>query len=381
VPGKVYLVGAGPGDAGLLTLRAKRLLGQADAVVYDRLLSPRLLNFVPSTAEAFYVGKEASHHSLPQRDIEALLIRLAQTGKRVVRLKGGDPFVYGRGGEEGIALATAGIPFEVIPGVTSAVSVPAYAGIPVTHRQVATSFTIMTGHEVTESGEVTGASQAVYNPLGTLVVLMGVAQLPHIVNQLLAAARAPDTPVAIIRWGTRAQQATLTGSLGTIVDQVTKAGFTAPAIIVIGEVVNLRDQLAWAESRPLYGRRILVCAESEQLATEAADAVEDLGGEAFELSAERLDAAGLHEPPGLQALLHSWDLLSVDEVWQVSTVHDTSDWMENGLDRVVERLTLSLMQKAAIQTHWHRVTRYGDLTTLLSSAAAEFEPPVEVVPQ
>lgn len=323
----MYLVGAGPGDAGLLTLRAKRLLGQADAVVYDRLLTPRLLNFVPDRASAYYVGKEANHHSLPQNEIESLLIRLAQEGKRVVRLKGGDPFVYGRGGEEAMALKSAGIAFEVVPGVTSAISVPAYAGIPVTHRRVATSVTVMTGHEITNQGLPTAGQVASYPDKGTLVILMGVAQLPHLVQQQLAAGRLPSTPVAMVRSGTLAAQATVVATLETIVEVATAAEFASPAIIIVGDVVSLREEIQWAESRPLFGKRILICAETSATASHFADEVEDLGGEAFDISIALFKQHVTNFPsvvPGFQALERSWDLSHVDAVWIIPS-SDTED--------------------------------------------------------
>lgn len=374
--GKVYLVGAGPGTAGLLTLQAKRLLSRADAVVYDRLLTPRLLNFAPQSASAYYVGKEAHHHSLPQREIESLLIRLAQDGKRVVRLKGGDPFVYGRGGEEAMALRAAGIAFEVVPGVTSATSVPAYAGIPVTHRQVATSFTVITGHEMTEQdGEVT-SQDALYPSSGTLVILMGVAQLSKLVAQQLAAGRSPTTPVAVVRSGTLGAQATIVARLGTIVDAAAAANITSPAIIIIGDVVSLREEIAWAESRPLFGKRILICSEASDTSSACADEVEDLGGEAFDICLPHLAASLQNDPsvaPGLQALAHNWDLTKVDAVWVVpwkesANARDsdfTSNASQEWFERWMEKTGLPQMARNAMATRWQTAVISTSIESLI----------------
>jgi uroporphyrinogen III methyltransferase/synthase len=242
--GIVYLVGAGPGDPGLLTLRGAECLHRAEVVVYDRLINKALLGYAPQ-AELIDVGKKPRHHTLPQDEINALLIEKALAGKIVVRLKGGDPFVFGRGGEEGLALYEAGVPFEVVPGVTSAVAVPAYAGIPITHRDVACSALLITGHrtDCTLNPEADWARAAL--GADTLVFLMGVKNLPCIVEQLIAAGRPPETPVAMIRQGTHSEQVTVTGTLADIVERA--AGIRPPAIIVIGEVVRLRERLNWFE--------------------------------------------------------------------------------------------------------------------------------------
>ena len=241
--GAVYLVGAGPGDPGLITVRGLELLRKADVVVYDRLVNPRLLDEAPPQALRIFAGKLAGIHSLPQGQINTLLIAHARAGRRVVRLKGGDPFVFGRGGEEAEALAEAGIPFEVVPGVSSAVAVPAYAGIPVTHRGLASSFAVITGHEVSSSGEFHVEWERLATGVDTLVVLMAATTLPRIVPRLLAHGRPPETPVALIRWGTTEAQETITGSLGDIIEKV--AGLEPPVVAVIGEVVRLRDRLRW----------------------------------------------------------------------------------------------------------------------------------------
>jgi uroporphyrin-III C-methyltransferase len=237
--GRVFLVGAGPGDPGLMTVRGLACLRQADVVVHDRLLHPEVLDEVPPTAECLDVGKAPGRHASPQDAINALLITRAAAGKTVVRLKGGDPFVFGRGGEECQALAAAGIPFEVVPGVSSAIAVPAYAGIPLTHRAYASSFAVITGH----SGGAHPVDWPRLAQVDTLVVLMGVRHLPHIAGQLVACGRAPQTPVAVIHWGTTAAQTVVSG---TLVDIAEKAKtLRPPATIVIGEVVTLRRHLAW----------------------------------------------------------------------------------------------------------------------------------------
>ncbi len=248
--GKVYLIGAGPGDPGLITVRGLEVLRCADVVVYDRLIAPALLDEARPDAARIYVGKEHSHHTLPQADINALLIEHACHGEVVARLKGGDPFIFGRGGEEALALAAAGIPFEVIPGVTSAIAVPAYAGIPVTHRDVASTTTFITGHEDGRRAESGVEWARLAGCKGTLVFLMGVTNLPTIVKELIENGRPLDTPVAIIERGTTAQQRVIVGTLQDIHERARAAEIQPPSIIVVGEVVALRDQLGeWANER------------------------------------------------------------------------------------------------------------------------------------
>jgi uroporphyrinogen III methyltransferase/synthase len=262
--GKVYLVGAGPGDPGLITLRGAACIAGADAVVYDYLAAPELLSHARQGAEKIYVGKQGGAHTLSQEGINLLLVNLAAGGKTVCRLKGGDPFVFGRGGEEAEALVAAGIPYEVVPGVTSAVAAPAYAGIPVTHRRLTPAVAFVTGHE--EPGkEVSGIDwPALARGIGTLVFFMGVKNLPQIAARLVAHGRDPGTPVALVQWGTTARQRTVVGTLADIVARVARAGLQAPAITVVGEVVGLREKLAWFEKRPLFGRRIVVTRAREQ---------------------------------------------------------------------------------------------------------------------
>src|SRR2546426_464719 len=246
--GKVFLVGAGPGDPELITLKGLRCLRKADVVVFDRLICPDLLDEAPPKAQRVFVGKEPGCHSMKQEGINALLIKYARQGRLVVRLKGGDPFVFGRGGEEALALAHAGIKFEVVPGVSSAIAVPAYAGIPVTHRDHASSVTIVTGHE-----QHTQASSAVdWKTLakvkGTLVILMGVEALSHITQQLLDGGLSPDTAAAVIQQGTLPQQRVIAGTLVNIVERSKIANIKSPAVTVIGAVATLSGALAWFEA-------------------------------------------------------------------------------------------------------------------------------------
>jgi len=253
--GKVYLVGAGPGDPGLLTVRGKACLQAADCVVYDALVNPALLALAPR-AELVYAGKQAGRHSLPQGDINALLHTLAGRHAHIVRLKGGDPFVFGRGGEEALALAAAGIPFEVVPGVTSGIAVPAYAGIPVTHRGLARGVTFVTGHTDEQGRFLLEAADLPKR--GTVVVYMGVRSLPAMVRVLRESGRGGDTPAALLASGTYATQRVLVSDLEHIVARAQEEGIAAPALLIVGEVISLRDTLSWFEKRPLFGKRILL---------------------------------------------------------------------------------------------------------------------------
>ena len=242
-PGRVCLVGAGPGDPGLLTVRALERLREAEVVVYDRLVNPAILDEAPPEALRIFAGKRVGSRCLPQAEINAILIHHAGVGRLVVRLKGGDPFVFGRGGEEALALSEAGIPFEVVPGISSAIAVPAYAGIPVTHRGVAASFAVLTGHEDPSKGGDAVNLVKLATTVDTLVVLMAVGTFPRIVRALLANGRPPETPVALIRWGTTEAQEVRVGTLGDIVGRA--RGLEPPVVAVIGEVVRLRQRLDW----------------------------------------------------------------------------------------------------------------------------------------
>ncbi len=272
----VYLVGAGPGDPGLLTRRGEALLQRADVVVYDRLASPTLLELAPARAELVDVGKAPGRAAMGQEQINQLLVARGAAGLEVVRLKGGDPFVFGRGGEEAEACIAAGVPFEVIPGVTSAIAAAAYAGIPVTHRGLSTSFTVVTGHEDPAKGSSDTDWDALARTGGTLVVLMGAGRVGLIAEALLAGGRAPSTPVAAVRWGTRPNQRTLRGTLGKLGD----LGVESPSAIIIGAVAAL--DLRWFEQRPLFGKRIVVTRAREQ-ASELRTRLEQLGAEVIEL--------------------------------------------------------------------------------------------------
>jgi len=277
--GKVYLVGAGPGDPELLTLKAKRLLEKAEVVIYDYLAHPQLLDYA-SQAEKIYVGKTAGRHTLSQEEINELLVKKAQEGKIVLRLKGGDPFIFGRGGEEAEELVKNGVPFEIVPGVTSAIAVPAYAGIPLTHRAYASSVAFITGHEDPTKKNSAINWEKLATGVDTLVFLMGVGHLPLIVEQLLTYGRSPETPVAVIRWGTLPEQQTVRGTLSNIVAEVKRTGIKPPAIIVVGKVVELRDILNWWEKKPLFGKKILVTRAQGQ-ASLMVKQLQDLGARCY----------------------------------------------------------------------------------------------------
>ncbi|OGN91829.1 MAG: uroporphyrinogen-III C-methyltransferase [Chloroflexi bacterium RBG_13_50_10] len=263
--GKVYLVGAGPGDPGLITVKGLECLRKADVVIYDRLVDDSLLEEAAPDAEKIYVGKGRGCHAMEQKEINLLLISQAREGKTVVRLKGGDPFVLGRGGEEAELLAANNIPFEVVPGVSSAYAVPAYAGIPVTHRRLASSFTVVTGHEDPGKGESSIDWGRISTGSDTLVFLMGMGNLAQIVNKLIQNGRPPTTPVAVISQGTSPGQRTLVGTLEDIGRRAQKEGFEPPAVIVVGEVVKLREQIRWFDNLPLFGKRVLVTRAEHQI--------------------------------------------------------------------------------------------------------------------
>jgi len=274
--GKVFLIGAGPGDPGLFTLKGAECMRRADVIVYDYLAGKPLLVHARPDAEQIYVGKKGADHTMEQDDINALLVKLGQEGKVVARLKGGDTFIFGRGGEEAMALSQAGVPFEVIPGISSGYAVPAYAGIPVTHRGYTTEVAFVTGHEDPTKTESTINWEKLSTGVGTIVFFMGVKNLPYITERLTANGRSPETPVALIRWGTTPRQETITGTLADIVAKVKAAGFKAPAITIVGEVVKLREQLHWFEDRPLFGRRVVVTRSRSQ-ASDLVDALAEAG--------------------------------------------------------------------------------------------------------
>ncbi len=287
VAGTVYLVGAGPGDPDLITRRALELIAAADVILYDRLIPPGVLDGARADADLRYVGKEPGAASVPQEEIEAELIELARAGRSVVRLKGGDPFVFGRGGEEAQALAAAGVPFEIVPGVTAGVAAPAYAGIPVTHRDDASAVAFVTGHEdPSKDGSAIDWTALAAFP-GTLVFYMGVRNLERIAAAVVEGGRSPDEAAAVVSHGTLTSQRTATGTLADIAERAAEEGLTAPAVTIVGPVAALRETLAWLERRPLFGRSVVVTRAREQ-ASGLARRLAKLGAEVIEAPAIRI---------------------------------------------------------------------------------------------
>jgi uroporphyrinogen III methyltransferase/synthase len=287
--GMVYLVGAGPGDAGLLTLRGAELLRCADVVVYDALVNAELLQLAPKSAEVIYGGKRAKQQTISQSELNDLLISKAKAGKTVVRLKGGDPYVFGRGGEEAEQLADAGVKFEVVPGVSSFVAVPNYAGVPLTHRGFASKITLITGHEdPAKEGSSINWEQVAKTP-GTKVIMMGTDRIGEIAKTLVAHGMDAATPIAMVRWGTTGRQHSIEGTLATIADVAAKEKISPPTVAVIGDVVKLRSKLNWFERRPLFGQRVVVTRTREQAGT-LAGKLHDLGAEVLEVPTIKLDA-------------------------------------------------------------------------------------------
>jgi uroporphyrinogen III methyltransferase / synthase len=284
----VYLVGAGPGDAGLLTLRGAELLGRADVVVYDALVNTELLRLAPKSAEIIYGGKRARDHAIPQKDLNQLLIGKAREGKTVVRLKGGDPYVFGRGGEEAEELADAGVAFEVVPGVSSFVAVPNYAGVPLTHRDFCSKLTLITGHEdpAKEASKIDW-EQVAKTP-GTQVIMMGTDRIGQIAQALVNHGMDSATPIAMIRWGTTGQQQSIEGTLANIAEVADNTNIQPPTVAVIGEVVKLRPKLNWFERRPLFGQRIVVTRSREQAGQLSAQ-LRELGAEMLEVPTIRIE--------------------------------------------------------------------------------------------
>ena len=295
---KVYLVGAGPGDPGLITLKGKECIAKADVIIYDYLASPTLLAYAGKNAEIIYVGKKGGDHTLPQDQINDLIVQKAKEGLTVCRLKGGDPFIFGRGGEEIEELINAGIDFEVVPGVTSAIAAPAYAGIPLTHRKLASTVTFITGHEDPSKQTSSIHWEALAATGGTLVFLMGVKNLPNITGQLSRFGMPADTPVALIQWGTTSSQQTISGTLETIVAVAESAGVKPPCVIVVGDVVSLRDKMKWFENRPLFGKKIVVTRARSQ-ASDMVQRLTELGASCIECPVIKVipadDTAPLHD--------------------------------------------------------------------------------------
>ena len=279
--GKVYLIGAGPGDAGLITLKAVEKIKSADVVVYDYLANKKFLEYARKGAEVIYVGKVGGKHTLPQDEINKLIIEKAKRGKVVARLKGGDPFIFGRGGEEAEEIVQAGIPFEVIPGVTAGVAAAAYAGIPLTHRDFTTTVAFITGHEDPTKDESNIHWDKISTGIGTLVFYMGIGNLKPNMKKLIENGRSPDTPAALIRWGTTEKQETLIGTVKDIAEKARQANFKAPAITVVGGVVGLRDKLRWFDKKPLFGKTIVVTRAREQ-ASDFSDLLKENGADVIE---------------------------------------------------------------------------------------------------
>ena len=282
--GKIYLVGAGPGDIGLLTLKGLRCLQKADVVVYDFHINPQILSYARRGADLVFAGKRGGHHEMSQDEINAILIGRAAEGRTVCRLKGGDPFVFGRGGEEAEALSGAGVPFEVVPGVSSAVAVPAYAGIPLTHRDYASSFAVITGNEAASKPRASGWWAGLAGSNDTLVFLMGVKNLKTIAQSLIEHGKPKETPAALVRWGTRPEQRTVVATLDRIAEAALDDNIRPPAILVVGKVVALREKLKWYEEKPLFGHRILITRGF----TDEYGPLADLGAEVFEFPTVRI---------------------------------------------------------------------------------------------
>lgn len=304
--GAVYLVGAGPGDAGLLTLRGAELLRRADTVIYDLLVNPVLLRLARTDAELISRRKRSE---IPQEKISSLMIEKARGGKMVVRLKGGDPYVFGRGAEEALALASAGIYFEVVPGVSSIMAVPNYAGIPLTHREYCSSFTVFTGHEADDHAEGELLSSQIAKIPGTKVALMGTEKLDEWTKAVIAKGLAPDTPAAIIEWGTRGKQKSATGALGSIAALAREKRFAPPSLVILGDVVRLRSQLDWFENRPLFGKRVVVTRGRDQ-AAELSRSFSELGADVLEIPAiKRAEPENRQDIVDSMLSLNSYDWL------------------------------------------------------------------------
>ncbi|GBD99923.1 uroporphyrinogen-III C-methyltransferase [bacterium BMS3Abin07] len=282
--GKVYLIGAGPGDIGLLTVKGLKCLKKADVVIYDFHLNAQVLNYINHDAEFIYAGKRGGHHTMTQDEINDVIVEKAGAGRIVCRLKGGDPFVFGRGGEEAEVIEAEGIPFEVIPGISSAIAAPAYAGIPLTHRKYSSTFAVIPGYEdTTKTGSAVDWSKLATG-VGTLVFLMAVKNINEVAEKLIRNGRPKDTPVAVIRWGTRPEQVTLTGTLENIAELVESRHIRPPAVMVVGEVVRLRDKLKWYEKKPLFGQRVLVTREHSG----GFERLEELGAEVMQFPTIRV---------------------------------------------------------------------------------------------
>ena len=333
--GKVFLVGAGPGDPGLITVKGMRCLQQADVVVYDRLMDPTLLESAAPDAELVFVGKERGRQALTQDEINDLLVEKAAEGKVVVRLKGGDPFVFGRGGEEAQVLARNSIAFEVVPGITSAIAAAAYAGIPVTQRRMATCFTVVSGSEDPTKPESSIPWDVLARTGGTLVVLMGWAALQSILETLQREGMAPDTPVALVQWGTWQKQKTVDGSLADVVARAKEAGLTPPVVAVIGPVASLREEIRWFDRKPLFGKRVLVTRSRTQ-ASRLRTLLEEQGVEPLELPS--IAIAPPEDFTELDRALAQYGILPLETPFGTISKFWTIFASTNAVDAVFERI-------------------------------------------
>lgn len=356
----VYLVGAGPGDPELITVKGRRCIQAADVLIYDYLAAPTLLTHARQDCEAIYVGKKGGDHTLSQEGINDLIIAKAREGKVVTRLKGGDPFIFGRGGEEAEVLVDAGIPFEIVPGVSSAIAAPAYAGIPLTHRNFTSTLAFVTGHEDPTKEDTSIHWPSLAKGIGTLVFLMGVKNLHRIANRLRENGRSGDTPVALVRWGTTVKQQTVVGTLDTIVDLVQQAGLKAPAIIVVGDVVKLRNSLQWFEKRPLLGKRVVVTRARAQ-ASSLVEKLADLGAQCIEVPT--IETVPPQDPAPLELAIQSLERYH----WLVFTsVNGVTSFFERLLAAGSDSRSLGHIRTAAIgPATAQRLQHYGLRTDIL----------------
>ncbi len=360
--GIVYLIGAGPGDPGLITVKGRDCLRRAEVVVYDYLANPDLLAEARPEAEKIFVGKTRGQHHTPQPQINALLVERARQGQVVARLKGGDPYVFGRGGEEAEELVAAGVPFEVVPGISAGFAAAAYAGIPLTHRDFTTSLGLVTGHENPEKKVSNLDWQKLATGVGTLVFYMGMTNLALIAEQLMANGRDPQTPVAVIRWGTTPQQQTVTATLADVVTKVAEAGLKPPAVIVVGDVVRLRDKLRWFDQRPLFGRKVLVTRSPKQ-AHSLAGLLQTAGAEAVCLPTVEIAAPS------------SWKELD-EAITELASTDYLILTSANGVSAFFERLSTAGLDSRALQGV--TIVAIGPKT---ASAIAEHGLRADLIPQ
>lgn len=359
--GKAYLIGAGPGDPGLLTCKGRDILERAEVVIYDRLANPKLLGLARPDAELIDVGKAPGRQAMTQEQINATIVEHALRGKLVCRLKGGDPFVFGRGGEEALECVAHGVEFEIVPGVTSAIGAAAYAGIPVTHRDVATSFAVVTGHENPDKPETQVDWARISNAADTMVFLMGIGNLPEITAKLIAHGRPAETPTAVVRYGTRPEQRAVVGTLSDIVQRVEAAGIKPPAAVIVGEVVRLREQLNWFETKPLHGRCVVVTRSRTQ-SSALSDRLAELGADVCEFPVIAI------RPLDVTA--------RVAELVQEGLA---MDWVVLTSTNAVE-LFLRAMQEAGVDTRALARCRIGAVGSATAAALAEHGLRADFVP-